>query len=121
MLPWESRFFPRWLCSGSADPIQRAKRDLTELGVYFTNAMLCFRGGSAKVGNTSISSQSFEARNGFLWEQIRLVKPQLVITWGADAARYTIQALRQGGTGDPGREGTVLKAEIARLLGRLPS
>jgi uracil-DNA glycosylase len=69
-------------------------KDLIKRGIYFTNAMLCYRGGSAKKGNTNISQSSFENCNHFLIQQIEMIKPKIIISFGIEAAKYCCLALK---------------------------
>ncbi len=59
---------------------------LSKHGVYFTNAMLCYRPQSAKVGNRNIAPESFLYCQEHLEAQIRIISPKLIITWGLQPA-----------------------------------
>jgi hypothetical protein len=66
---------------------------LSKAGVYFTNAMLCYRPQTAKVGQTNISAKSFEFCQNLLKDQINIVKPKLIVTWGIQPAISAFNAL----------------------------
>lgn len=64
---------------------------LADYGIYFTNAMLCYRPQSGKVGNRNIAPESFHYCQMHLEEQIRIIKPKLIITWGLQPALSIIR------------------------------
>jgi len=68
---------------------------LKKVGVYFTNAMLCYRPQTSKVGNQNIASESFLYCQDHLESQIRIVKPKLIITWGLQPALSILRFIDQ--------------------------
>lgn len=76
---------------------ERASEEWSELlekaGVYFTNAMLCYRPGKDKTGSTNLSMRSFNNCRGFLEAQIKIVKPDLLISWGVQATSSIFKIL----------------------------
>jgi len=66
---------------------------LEKAGVYFTNAMLCYRPGKDKIGSTNLSIRSFNNCRGFLEAQIKIVNPELLISWGVQATSSIFKIL----------------------------
>lgn len=73
---------------------------LKRAGVYFTNAMLCYRPQTSKVGNQNIAPESFSYCQGHLEAQIRIIKPKLIITWGLQPALSMLRYISKQSSGD---------------------
>jgi len=68
---------------------------ILQAGVYFTNAMLCYRPRIEKIKQNNISEKSFENCQSFLKDQIQIVKPKIIITWGVQPAISAMNALSE--------------------------
>ena len=82
----------------SKDPIEMGNMwdELSQkAGIYFTNAMLCYRPGMSTRGTINISQRSFENCRKWLKIQIEIIKPELIITWGRQATLSVSHILSQ--------------------------
>lgn len=93
----KQKVFPNKLFSGipQEEKTEKWKNLLSKAGIYFTNAMLCYRPQTDKVGQKNISVKSFEYCQNHLKDQINIVKPKLIVTWGVQPAISTFNALSE--------------------------
>jgi hypothetical protein len=91
-----SKLFPD---KNNGERIEAWKTLFLKAGIYFTNAMLCYRPQTDKVGNQNIAPQSFLNCQEHLESQIKIIKPKLIITWGLQPALSILRYMAEQAAG----------------------